>query len=150
MNRRLTKCSLTSDSQVNRSAEGSRAETLAMLSAGEAVRSARLAAEDMVSVDQAAEIAKTSHATICEWIEEGRCIGLSQVKGGFRVPRWQFESRIWPLISQIAAGLGTTEGWALLTFLETPHGALGGVAPRLAIEHGQGKRVLDISVHDGN
>jgi hypothetical protein len=115
-----------------------------------AARNARLAADDMVSTDEAAELAGTSRVTVNAWIAKGRCIGLSQTKRGFRLPRWQFEPLVWPLVPKLAAALGTTEGWALLAFLETPHGALGGVTPRAAIEQGQGKRVLDIAEHEGN
>ena len=125
-------------------------ETRALLGTSLAARNARLAADDMVSTDEAAELANTSRVTINAWIAKGRCIGLSQTKRGFRLPRWQFEPRIWPLVPKLAAALGTTEGWALLAFLETPHGALGGVTPRAAIEQGHGKRVLDIVGQEGN
>lgn len=125
-------------------------ETRSLLGSSLASRNARLAADDMVSTDEAAELANTSRVTVNAWIAKGRCIGLSQTKRGFRLPRWQFEPRVWPLVPQLAAALGTTEGWALLAYLETPHGALGGVTPRAAIEQGQGKRVLDIAGQEGN
>lgn len=125
-------------------------ETRVLLSSSLAARKARLAADDMLSTDEAAELANTSRVTINAWIAKGRCIGLSQTKRGFRLPRWQFEPRLWPLVPKLAAALDTTEGWALLTFLETPHGALGGATPRAAIEQGQGKRVLEIAEQEGN
>ena len=125
-------------------------ETRAMLGTSLAARNARLAADDMVSTDEAAELANTSRVTINAWIAKGRCIGLSQTKRGFRLPRWQFEPRIWPLVPKLAAALGTTEGWALLAFLETPHGALGGATPLAAIEQGHGRHVLDIAEQEGN
>jgi len=125
-------------------------ETRALLSTSLAARNARLAADDMVSTDEAAELAQTSRVTINAWISKGRCIGLSQTKRGFRLPRWQFEPRVWQLVPKLAAALDTTEGWALLAFLESPHGALGGVTPRAAIEQGKGERVLDIAGQEGN
>lgn len=124
--------------------------TRTLLNSSLAARNARLAADDMVSTDEAAELANTSRVTINAWIAKGRCIGLSQTKRGFRLPRWQFEPRVWPLVPKLAAALDTTEGWALLAFLETPHGALGGVTPRAAIEQGQGDRVLEIAGQEGN
>lgn len=124
--------------------------TRALLNGSLAARNARLAADDMVSTDEAAELTNTSRVTINAWIAKGRCIGLSQTKRGFRLPRWQFEPRVWPLVPKLAAALGTTEGWALLAFLETPHGALGGLTPRASIEQGQGERVLDVAGHEGN
>ncbi|EHR69531.1 hypothetical protein BurJ1DRAFT_0649 [Burkholderiales bacterium JOSHI_001] len=149
---------LPSDSRVGntRTAEPGHADyvsleaTRALLSSSLAARSARLAADDMVSTDEAAELASTSRVTVNAWIAKGRCIGLSQTKRGFRLPRWQFEPLVWPLVPKLAAALGTTEGWALLAFLETPHGALGGVTPRAAIEQGQGTRVLGIAEQEGN
>ncbi len=125
-------------------------ETRALLDTSLAARNSRLAADDLVSTDEAAELANTSRVTVNAWIAKGRCIGLSQTKRGFRVPNWQFEPRVWPLVPKLAAALDTTEGWALLAFLETPHGALGGVTPRAAIEQGQGDRVLDIAGQEGN
>jgi hypothetical protein len=125
-------------------------DTRALLGSSLAARNARLAADDMVSTDEAAELANTSRVTINAWIAKGRCIGLSQTKRGFRLPRWQFEPRVWPLVPKLSAALDTTEGWSLLAFLETPHGALDGVTPRTAIEQGQGERVLKIAGQEGN
>jgi hypothetical protein len=125
-------------------------ETRALLSASRAARKARLAAEDMVSTAMAAKLVNTSRVTIDAWIIEGRCIGLSQNRCSFRLPRWQFAPKLWPLIPKLCAALGTTEGWALLAFLESPHGALGGITPRAAIEQGHGTRVLAIAEHEGN
>lgn len=125
-------------------------ETRALLSTSLAARNARLALDDMVSTDEAAELANTSRVTVNAWIAKGRCIGLSQTKRGFRLPKWQFEPRVWPLIPKLAAALDTTDGWALIAFLESPHGALGGITPRAAIEQGLTNRVLELAGHEGN
>lgn len=125
-------------------------ETRKLLASGFAARNARLAAVDMVSTDEAARLVGTSRVTINAWIDKGRCIGLTQTKRGFRVPVWQFEPRMWDVLSRLATALGTTDGWTLLNFLESPLGALGGLTPRAAIEQGQGERVLAIAAHEGN
>lgn len=125
-------------------------ETRALLGNSLAARNARLAADDMVSTDEAAKLAGTSRVTINSWIAKGRCIGLSQTKRGFRLPKWQFEPSVWPVVPKLAAALSTTEGWALLAFLESPHGALDGATPRAAIEQGLAERVLDIAGQEGN
>ena len=54
----------------------------------------------------------------------------------FKLPRWQFDPEIWSVIPLIAKSLGTTDGWQLLTFLESPSPALDGKAPRVALEQG--------------
>lgn len=125
-------------------------ETQALLTRSLAARNARLAADDMVSTDDAAALAGTTRVTVNAWIDKGRCIGLTQTKRGFRVPKWQFEPRFWPMVPKLSRALGTTDGWALLAFLETPHGALAGATPRSAIEQGRGQRVLDVAGYDGN
>ena len=125
-------------------------ETRDLFGTSLAARNARLAGAEQVSTDEAAELAQTSRVTINAWIAKGRCIGLSQTKRGFRLPCWQFEPRVWPLVPKLAAVLDTAEGWALLAFLESPHGALGGITPRAAIEQGQAERVLDIAGQEGN
>mgnify|MGYP002138654186 CR=1 FL=1 len=91
----------------------------------------------MISTDDAARLVDTTRVTINAWIAKGRAIGLTQTKRGFRMPRWQFEPAMWAAIPKLSAALGTTEGWALLSFLESPHGALEGLTPRQAIEQGR-------------
>lgn len=125
-------------------------ETRALLGGSLAARNARLAADDLVSTDEAAQLTNTTRVTVNAWIAKGRCIGLSQTKRGFRLPKWQFEPSIWPVLPKLAAALDTTDGWALLAFLESAHGALGGATPRAAIEQGMVKRVLDIAGQEGN
>lgn len=125
-------------------------ETRALVAGSLAARSARLAADDMVSTDEAALLAGTSRVTINAWIGKGRCIGLTQTKRGFRVPAWQFEPRMWDALPGLSSALGTTDGWALLSFLETPLGALQGITPREAIERGKAERVLALAAHEGH
>jgi hypothetical protein len=99
----------------------------------------------MVSTDEAAKIADTSRVTVNAWIAKGRAIGLTQVKRGYRLPRWQFEPRMWDAIPRLSAALGAHDGWTLLAFLETPLGALDGVTPRAAIEQGKLERVVSVA-----
>ncbi len=125
-------------------------ETRALLADSLATRNARLAAEDMVSTDEAALLAGTSRVTVNAWIAKGRCIGLAQTKRGFRVPTWQFEPRIWDALPALSAALGSQNGWQMLGFLETPNGALGGITPRVAIERGDAARVLTVAAQEGH
>jgi len=53
-------------------------------------------------------------------------------------------------LPRLSTALGTKEGWALLAFLESPHGALDGLSPRQAIEQGQAERVLVVAAQEGN
>jgi hypothetical protein len=99
----------------------------------------------MVSSDEAATIAGTNRETINSWIRAGRCIGLDRTVRGWRLPRWQFEPAILKHLPAIARALGTTEGWALLLFFETPHEALDGRTPRMALEQGEAERVIDLA-----
>lgn len=123
------------------------AQTQALLLDSLAARTIRLSAGDMLSTDEAAALVGASRVTINAWIDRGRCIGLVQTKRGSRVPAWQFGPAFWPTVPLLAQALGTTDGRALLSFLETPLGALEGRTPRSAIEHGQLQRVLDVACH---
>ena len=125
----------------------STAQTQALLVDSLAARIARLIAGDMVSTDEAAALVGASRVTINAWIDRGRCIGLAQTKRGFRVPAWQFEPAFWPAVPLLARAPGTTDGWAMLSFLETPLGALEGRTPRSAIVQGQLQRVLEVAGH---
>lgn len=126
------------------------AEVRALLAGSLAARQQRLAAADMISTDEAAQLVDTTRVTINAWIAKGRAVGLTQAKRGFRMPRWQFEPTMWDALPKLSTALGTTEGWALLSFLESPHGALDGRSPRQAIEQGQADRVIEIAGHEGN
>lgn len=50
-------------------------------------RQQRLAAADMMSTAEAAQLAQTTRATINAWIAKDRALGLAQSKRGFRMPR---------------------------------------------------------------
>ena len=123
-------------------------EVQMLLSRSLDARQQRLAAADMLSTEEAAQLAQTTRVTINAWIAKGRAIGLRQTKRGFRMPRWQFEPALWSALPQLSAALGTTEGWALLSFLESAHGALNGLTPRQAIEHGQLEQVMRAARHE--
>jgi hypothetical protein len=126
------------------------AEVRALLASSLAARQQRLGADDMISTDEAAQLVQTTRVTINAWIAKGRAIGLTQTKRGFRMPRWQFEPSVWEALPKLSASLGTVEGWALLSFLESPHGALNGITPRQAIEQGQMDKVIKLAEHEGN
>lgn len=121
------------------------AETRALLAGSLAFRQQRLEAGDMVSTDDAAQMTGTSRVTMNAWITSGRAIGLTRTKRGFRLPTWQFNAPMWDALPKIAKALGTTEGWALLAFLETPHPGLDGATPRAAIERGLQDRVVTLA-----
>ncbi len=121
-----------------------------MLANSLAARQERLGAADMISTDEAAQLVQTTRVTINAWIAKGKAIGLTQTKRGFRMPRWQFEPSMWNALPRLSTALGTTEGWALLSFLESPHGALNGISPRQAIEQGQSDKVIKIAEHEGH
>jgi hypothetical protein len=127
----------------------SASETQALLRSSLAARNARLEADDMVNTDQAAELAGTTRVTINAWIAKGRAIGLPRTRRGFRLPAWQFEPTLWGVIPKLSKALGTIDGWTMLAFLETPHGGLGGVSPRQALEQGQVDRVLALASAEG-
>lgn len=119
--------------------------TSALLSRGQAARLARLDAGDMVNSEEAARLAGASKATIVAWIETGHCIGLQRTTRGYRLPAWQFEPHIFEVLPEISRAMETTDGWALLAFLETAHGALDGLTPRQALERGMAKRVVALA-----
>ncbi|MBI3346956.1 MAG: hypothetical protein HY020_07060 [Burkholderiales bacterium] len=123
----------------------SSAKTKALLTAGLAGRNERLQAGDMISVNEAAELASTTPVTIDAWIAEGRAIGLNHAQQGYRLPRWQFEPAVWAVLVGLAQALNAPDGWVMLSFLETPLGGLNGRTPRQAVEQGEASRVLQLA-----
>lgn len=129
----------------------STAQSVALVQSGARFRRERIEAADMVTTDEAARLVGTSSLTIKAWIKAGRCIGVSNLRRGFRLPNWQFEPEIWLLLQPLAECLGTRDGWQLLSFLETPSMALNGTTPRLALEQGMpGSRILALAAADAH
>jgi len=77
-------------------------QTAVLLRSGVQYRRDRMEAADMITTDEAAELAGTNRVTINAWIKSGRCIGVSNLRQGFKLPRWQFEPAIWPALQPMA------------------------------------------------
>ena len=127
------------------------AQTAAVLRSGAQYRRDRMDAADMISTDDAAALAGTTRVTVNAWIKNGRCIGVSNLRRGFKLPRWQFEPAIWPVLQPLAKCLGTNDGWQLMAFLESPATALDGKTPRAALEQGVAlERVLILATAEAH
>lgn len=130
----------TQTARPRRGSTGSRyataAQTQAVLRSGAQYRRERMDAADMISTDAAAALAGSTRVTVNAWIKAGRCIGVAHLRRGFKLPRWQFEPAIWPVLQPLAKALGSSDGWQLLAFLESPATALEGQTPRAALEQG--------------
>jgi hypothetical protein len=70
-----------------------------------------------------------------------KVIALPNEAGDLLFPRWQFDPAIWAIIPHLAATLDGN-GWAMLAWLETPLGGLGGRTPRAALEQGEHAELL--------
>lgn len=109
-------------------------------------RGERARAKDMISIAEAARLMAVEASTISAWVRDGSVIAVDVAFKTPRLPRWQFEPAMLDAIPGIAKALGTKHGWAILGFLESPCGMLGGVTPREAIERGRLSRVLDAAL----
>lgn len=129
----------------------SEAQTTALLRRGAEYRRQRINASDMITTDEAAELSGTTRVTINTWIKTGRCIGVTHLRRGFKLPKWQFEPYVFPVIQSLSEALGTADGWQMLSFLETPQEALDALAPRIALEQGvPGQRIVDLATAQGH
>jgi excisionase family DNA binding protein len=129
----------------------SEAQTTALLRSGAAYRRERIQAADMITTDEAAELAGATRVTINAWIKAGRCIGVAHLRRGYKLPRWQFEPFVFPHLQPLSQALGSQDGWQLLAFLESPHPALDGQTPRVALEQGMdANRVLGLATAEGH
>jgi len=93
----------------------SESQTNALLRFGAQYRLQRIQAADMITTDEAATLSGTTRVTMNAWIKSCRCIGVSHLRRGYKLPRWQFEPFIFPVIAPTANALGTTDGWQVLT-----------------------------------
>jgi hypothetical protein len=95
----------------------------------------------MAGRDEAAKLLGVTPEVIARRVADGALLGLWHPRLGLRLPRWQFAEPIRSAIPRLSLGLGTTEPWALLLWLETPLDALGGRSLRGALEQGDVERV---------
>lgn len=112
-------------------------------------RMAILNSPDMLTTDQSAELVGMTRVGIIDRINRGAAIGLTGPKRGYKLPKWQFEPLMWQALPSIIEALGSTEGWEIYSFLETPHGALDGATPRRAIEQGRMGEVFGLAAAYG-
>ena len=129
----------------------SASQSAAVLRSGAHYRRDRMEAADMITTDEAAALLGTSRVTIVAWIKNARCIGVTNLRRGFKLPRWQFEPLVSPVLQPLAKSLGTHDGWQLLSFLETPSMALDGQTPRAALEQGMSSdRILALATAEAH
>ncbi|PTT21645.1 hypothetical protein DBR12_06125 [Acidovorax sp. HMWF029] len=127
------------------------ADSAALLGAGDKFRRDRMEAADMISTDEAASLLGVGRCRVNAWVESQRCIGISNPDDGYRLPRWQFEHQMWPMLQLVASALGAADGWQVLAFLEAPARGLGGHTPRSAIEQGVPvQRILAIAAAESH
>lgn len=137
--------------EVNKGQYATAEASSAVINAGAAFRKNRIEAADMMTTDQAADLAGVSRVTINAWIKQNRCIGIANLRRGFKLPNWQFEPQIFQLIEPLFEALGTTDGWILLAFLESSHEALDRRTPLVALAQGESaERILQLAVAEGH
>lgn len=71
-------------------------QTAALLRSGAQYHRDRMEAADMTTTIEAAAPAGGSRVTIYSWIKSGRYVGMSNLRRGFKLARWQFEPRFAP------------------------------------------------------
>ena len=127
------------------------AQSVAVLRSGLEFRKNRIAAADMLTTEEAAELTGVSRVTINAWIKQNRCIGIANLRRGFKLPKWQFETQVFELIQPLFEALGTTDGWSVVSFLENSQEALDRRTPLVALEQGESaERILQLAVAEGH
>jgi DNA-binding CsgD family transcriptional regulator len=112
---------------------------------GRAVAARIVSGPDMVSADDLAQRLGVSRMTVNTKRQKGQLLGLTGTKRGFRFPLWQLDRDGVPRPE--LPGLHKTLGsaWAVYRFLEQPHGALGGVTGRDALDRGMTAAVMTLA-----
>ncbi|MDO9557914.1 MAG: hypothetical protein Q7J82_10130 [Coriobacteriia bacterium] len=129
----------------------SETQTIVLLRRGAEYRLHRINASDMITIDEAALLSGTSRVTINAWIKSGRCIGVAYLRSGLKIPKWQFDPSVLPVLQAVSEALGVTDWWPVLSFLETPHAALAGLTPRIALEQGMTRqRIFELATAEGH
>ena len=99
----------------------------------------------MATLKEATGLAGLTPDVIRQRVAYGKLLGLTGAGLGLRLPRCQFSEPVSSAMPKVMSGIGTRDPWAVLAFLESPHGALGGRTPRAAIEQGEPERVTSLA-----
>ena len=102
-----------------------------------------LGGDDMLSADAFAKMIGTTRVTVNTKRQSGHVLGLDGAKRGFRFPIWQLDTDGKPYaeLAELHEQLGGP--WAVYRFLVQPHGELGGLTGREALERGKVKAALE-------
>lgn len=98
---------------------------------------------DMVSLEEAAALAGMPVSRLRRWAtrRRPRAMAFQHANLGYRLPSWQFDAKVFPVVKSLAAEL-QCDAFGMLVWLETPLGALAGLTPRAALEQGADPEVL--------
>jgi len=104
-----------------------------------------LGGDDMLSAAAFAEILGTTRMTVNTKRQSGIILGLDGAKRGFRFPVWQLDAEGKPYAGLAALHERLGGPWAVYRFLVQPHGELGGLSGREALERGKVKTLLKVA-----
>lgn len=104
-----------------------------------------LAGDEMLSVDAFAKMLGSTRVTVNTKRQSGQILGLDGAKRGFRFPVWQLDAEGKPYAELAALHERLGGPWAVYRFLVQPHGELGGLTGREALQRGKGRAALNIA-----
>lgn len=101
-----------------------------------------VAGPEMLNAEAMADRLDVSRMTVNTWREEGKLLGLSGTKRGYRFPDWQLDQngRPFEVLPDLHRLLG--EPWAVYRFLVQPHGELDGATGLATLKKGKDAAVL--------
>jgi hypothetical protein len=102
-----------------------------------------LGGDDMLSTNAFAKMLGTTRTTVNAKRQSGQVLGLDGAKRGFRFPLCQLNAEGKPYAELGALHERLGGPWAVYRFLVQPHGELGGLTGREALERGKVKDALD-------
>jgi hypothetical protein len=102
-----------------------------------------LSGDDMLAAEDFAKMLGTTRVTVNAKRQSGQILGLDGAKRGFRFPVWQLDAEGKPYAELTALHERLDGPWAVYRFLVQPHGELGGLTGREALERGKGKAALE-------
>lgn len=102
-----------------------------------------LRGDDMLGAEAFAKLLGTSRVTVNTKRQSGQVLGLGGAKRGFRFPVWQLDAEGKPYAALAALHERLGGPWAVYRFLMQPHGELGGLTGREALERRTVNAVLE-------
>jgi hypothetical protein len=117
----------------------------AAIHAGDLFKERLLTGEDMLTSDKAASELGIAKETLYRWRKARRVLALKGAKPGYRYPKFQFDSQVFPVMERVLAAMPGYDSWGIYLFLTQREPLLYPDTPLEWLKKGKAEEVLKVA-----